>query len=214
MELVMENVKYKKIKECVLNENIEKLDKMPDAIFWKDTECRYRGGNKLFSGLQDQSSLASYEGLTDYDLNWLPGHCDADYFQLLDRAAMRDKPVLNSLEVFSTDKQENLAFCTSKFPIIKDKRILGVFCVAVPLAVNFLKHSILMPALTCREKEVLDVYLSGYTAKEAARKLKMSYRTVEQHIAKIKLKTNLRSRHELYECYRAPYALFLSNQGV
>jgi len=51
--------------------------------------------------------------------------------------------------------------------------------------------------LTHREWEVLYYYLNGYSAKEIARELEISHRTVEEHISNIHSKYNTSSRFEL-----------------
>lgn len=50
-----------------------------------------------------------------------------------------------------------------------------------------------------REQECLDLYRRGYTAKETARLLGLSHRTVEQHFENIKNKLNLFSKRELLQ---------------
>lgn len=58
-------------------------------------------------------------------------------------------------------------------------------------------NTLLIDALTQREKEVLVVLSSGKIAKEIADSLNISHRTVEKHIANIKEKLNLSTSGEL-----------------
>lgn len=51
--------------------------------------------------------------------------------------------------------------------------------------------------LTRREKEVVAQLLRGYSAKESAKVLGISYRTVETHIDNIKNKFGVNRKHEL-----------------
>jgi DNA-binding NarL/FixJ family response regulator len=51
--------------------------------------------------------------------------------------------------------------------------------------------------LTAREREVLGLIATGYTYKEAGRRLHISARTVETHVSAVLRKLQLSSRHEL-----------------
>ena len=51
--------------------------------------------------------------------------------------------------------------------------------------------------LTQREQEVLFYYLRGYTAKEIAREMNISHRTIESYIAKVLEKTGSTCKAEL-----------------
>lgn len=55
--------------------------------------------------------------------------------------------------------------------------------------------------LTQREQQCLDLYLRGLSAKEAAKTLDLSYRTVECHLARIKKKFNRKNLRELLYYY-------------
>lgn len=55
--------------------------------------------------------------------------------------------------------------------------------------------------LTSREKECLSLVAQGYTMKNTARKLKISPRTVEQHLRNIKDKYGLHTKNQLVEIW-------------
>ncbi len=55
--------------------------------------------------------------------------------------------------------------------------------------------------ITLREKECLSLVAQGYTMKNAARKLKISPRTVEQHLRNIKDKYGLNTKNQLVEIW-------------
>ncbi len=55
--------------------------------------------------------------------------------------------------------------------------------------------------LTSREKECLSLIAQGYTMKNAARKLQISPRTVEQHLRNIKEKYGLNTKNQLVEIW-------------
>ncbi len=70
-----------------------------------------------------------------------------------------------------------------------------------PLAVtnNVIIHD--CSILTSREKECLSLIARGYTMKNAARKLQISPRTVEQHLRNIKDKYGLNTKNQLVEIW-------------
>ena len=53
--------------------------------------------------------------------------------------------------------------------------------------------------LSKRENEILTYVTKGYNAKQIAKKLDISSRTVEQHVENIKFKMNVSSKAELIE---------------
>lgn len=55
--------------------------------------------------------------------------------------------------------------------------------------------------LTAREKQCLELFMKGCSAKLTAKKLNISYRTVEYHLARIKKKFNSKNMREVvYRC--------------
>lgn len=62
---------------------------------------------------------------------------------------------------------------------------------------NFLLHNTLTP----REQECLKLFLFGQTASETAKELKISQRTVEQHMDNIKTKCQCRKKRDLIKIF-------------
>ena len=60
-------------------------------------------------------------------------------------------------------------------------------------------HKKFCPNLTPRQNEVLSLWLRNKTAKEIGKDLNITYKVVQKHIAKIKVKTSGLSRSALYE---------------
>lgn len=54
-----------------------------------------------------------------------------------------------------------------------------------------------MSHITPREKQILLFALEGLTSKQTARKLNISHRTVEKHLANAKLKLNCKRKSEV-----------------
>lgn len=56
--------------------------------------------------------------------------------------------------------------------------------------------------ITKREEECLFWLSNGLTAKEIAREMKISHRTVEYHISHVRIKTNIQRRSHLISLYK------------
>ena len=67
------------------------------------------------------------------------------------------------------------------------------------------------PVLTSREKEVLEYVILGLSAKEVARYLEISPRTVDRHVENVRLKLRARNRTHMVAC--AIQAGFLDFKG-
>ena len=127
-------------KSMTMNALIEKLhssqdtlqaiiDNIPRAIFWKDSELRLQGCNKIFSDVAGLASPREIVGKTDYDMPW---KSQADLYRNDDMAVMKEgKPRLN-LEEVNIDSAGNQSWVlTSKVPISdeygKIVAVLGMF---------------------------------------------------------------------------------------
>ena len=54
--------------------------------------------------------------------------------------------------------------------------------------------------ITSREKEILELLAQGWTARETARRVELSVRTVERHIDNLRLKMNAHNAAHLVAC--------------
>ncbi|APR80843.1 ATPase-like:Histidine kinase A [Minicystis rosea] len=88
---------------------------VPHAIFWKDRECRFLGGNHLF--LNDTGTvLETLVGKTDYDV-WERRE-DADAFVQIDKEVMASgTPRLDIEETLLRSDGQQRVLLTSKVPI-------------------------------------------------------------------------------------------------
>ncbi|MDI1482773.1 ATP-binding protein [Polyangium sp. y55x31] len=103
---------------------------VPHAIFWKDREGRFLGGNQNFLNDSGTKTLENLVGKTDYDI-WSRRE-DADAFVKVDREVMESgTPILDIEEpVLRTDGAQRVLL-TSKVPI-RDERgevtgLLGIY---------------------------------------------------------------------------------------
>ena len=44
------------------------LDQLPHAVYWKDRQSRYLGGNRVFAEVVGLGSSRAVPGITDYDI--------------------------------------------------------------------------------------------------------------------------------------------------
>ena len=101
------------------------LDAIPVRVFWKDTNLRYLGCNRLFAqdaGLNEPNDLL---GLDDFDMGWKE---QAALYQADDRAVMESGiPKLAYEESQTTPSGERIWLQTSKIPLRdKDNNVIGI----------------------------------------------------------------------------------------
>jgi len=131
---VVENITVRKKAEIALhasNETLLKiLNTVPQSIFWKDTQGRYLGCNKVFAqavGLADPDLI---KGLTDYDLPWPKEEADA--YRVDDQQVLQSNTAkMHILEPLETAEGKRLWIDTSKMPLQGDDGkpfgVLGVY---------------------------------------------------------------------------------------
>lgn len=68
------------------------------------------------------------------------------------------------------------------------------------------------PVLTRREKEILEYVTLGLSAKEVARHIDISPRTVERHVENVRLKLRARNRAHMVICAVAAGLLQVNGQ--
>ena len=127
-------------------------------------------------------------------------------------------------EVHTRKDNKVLHFLSFKFPCYNHLQVLsGIFGISIVLgshplasAIDEIRQLGLLPQenstslqvtninldnfkLSNREKDCLALTLKGYTAKNIAKELTISHRTVEDHLKQIKLKLNVSSKQELIQ---------------
>ncbi len=100
--------------------------------------------------------------------------------------------------------ESNLIFLDLYHTITNQKTIENMASIEVP-QMDFLRNKEqqrsggVIDLLTSREQECLDLISQGFTMKNAARKLDISHRTVEQHLRNVKDKYGLNTKNQLVE---------------
>jgi PAS domain S-box-containing protein len=105
------------------------IGNVPHAIFWKDRQGRFLGGNQHFLNDCSMQELEQLVGKTDFDL-W--GEDEASFFVKVDREVMnRGVPVLDIEERLVRGDGEPRVLLTSKVPIRDEggvvTGILGIY---------------------------------------------------------------------------------------
>jgi two-component system CheB/CheR fusion protein len=105
------------------------LDHIPQRIFWKDTELKYLGCNKLFAldaGLEDPADIV---GKSDYELSWKDS---AASYRKDDRQVLKTKKAKLRYEETIPDPKGNVSWVeTNKMPMFNTEGeaigILGTY---------------------------------------------------------------------------------------
>jgi PAS domain S-box-containing protein len=104
------------------------LDQLPHAVYWKDRQSRYLGGNRIFAEVVGLGSSRAVPGITDYDIM---ARADADAVRREDEQVMRSGEPLVTLD-------QSLALTTGgttieklKMPLRSESgEIIGILCAA------------------------------------------------------------------------------------
>ena len=80
-------------------------------------------------------------------------------------------------------------------------RLITMLSVVQESSSNIHSYPASLARLTKREQECLLLFLNGYTAKETAQVLNLSYRTIEEHLEKLKVKLGCRYKRNLHALF-------------
>jgi two-component system CheB/CheR fusion protein len=101
------------------------LDHIPQRIFWKDTEFKYLGCNKMFaqdSGLKDPSEIV---GMSDFELSWKEL---ATLYRKHDKHVLKSKkPKLRYRETLTVSGGREMWVETNKLPMLNTEgEVIGI----------------------------------------------------------------------------------------
>ena len=107
------------------------INNIPQAVFWKDTDSRYRGYNKAFADLKGFQNIEDGIGKTVYELP-VNSNEDSDAATKDDQEIIQNRfAKLNYVENFQTPAGNRIQVETSKVPLIDNNGkvfgLLGIF---------------------------------------------------------------------------------------
>lgn len=164
------------------------------GMFIKDTKGRYTWVNDHLLKLQ---KLERHEilGKTDIDLPW-SGHMKE--LRLHDQSVLDQKRAVTFHEVIHRRGYDVDGFC-HKSPVYHESgQLIGVCGIFIDSPRNKLSVDI---KLSVRERQCLLNLARGMTAKESATQLKLSFRTVEDYLEKLRGKLHCKNQAELISFY-------------
>jgi PAS domain S-box-containing protein len=106
------------------------IDNIPRAIFWKDTELKFLGCNRIFAQIAGLQSSEDIIGKTDYDMPW--SKVDSDAYRADDRFVIDNRhPKIDIEESQTNEKGETSWNLTTKVPLFDNEgncfAVLGMF---------------------------------------------------------------------------------------
>jgi len=200
-------------------EMVELLQHASGLVTWKDRSLCFLGCNFNFATLAHLNSPTSIIGKKDLDFSWGQGNDAIDLQK-------EDELVLSGSTLFILGRyifgNAPKIILTKKMPILnKDRMIIGILNTITSFSsesiLNIIKtfqqHHIdvsigLLDAikqrffthsrlLSSREEECAYFVLRGLTAKEMAKEMDLSYRTVEAHLTHLKEKLHCKKTSTL-----------------
>lgn len=172
-------------------------------IYWKDEAGRYLNCNNYMALKLGLYSPKDIVGKTDFEIGVRED--EAQYYCEQDKI-VKQKMIPIQFQDSATLPYQKLNFLVIKMPLLYlDANIEGVIGISYCLDAqkclnNNLRHYINIfdkYHFSEREKQCLALLITGKTAKEIGNELKISPRTVEHHLEKIKKKANVSSKSKL-----------------
>lgn len=199
------------------------LQQMPGSIVWKDVNSVYLGGNLAVAKNCGYRYAEDLAGLTDYDIKCKAAE-QADTYIQKDTKVMQENLIYRDIGVdHYADNTLKVLYATKKSLKDKHNQVVGIITMMQEIthprllsgffrAVDF-EENTTQPKpglyelcetypnfnLTKKETTIFYYLLKGKTAKETARILTLSPRTVEHHINTIKYKMQCCNKSQLFE---------------
>lgn len=208
---------------------LQSFNQMPHAVWWKDRDLVYRlMNNQTAKTLGYKNSHISYEGVLEHDIP-CPASDLADEFCRQDQFVIRTgKPLsmicfceyanndwvvfLGHKYCFKNDQQENIGMGGTAVDITDckvmrsallllsdDDQLIGRKLNELNQFTYMLKDRYDDFDLNLRESEILFLMIRGKSAKEIAKRINLSHRTIEKYIEIMKAKLRCASKSELVE---------------
>jgi DNA-binding CsgD family transcriptional regulator len=175
----------------------------PGHLYAKDLEGKFIFCNKnqaSSAGMSEDSLI----GNTDHNMPW--GN-EANFLREADQLVIKQKKPIIIKEVSTLSNGQLTRFLSHKEPLYESSRLIGIIGTSIPFEPHmtlknkktnyFDTRNQKQMTLTTKQLPCLHYLLQGLTAKEIARQLKLSYRTVQHHIESIKLNNEFKSTKEM-----------------
>lgn len=204
--------------------SLKKLKSLPFNVFILDTESGLRDANDHVVDVYRSDSLSQVLGKKVTDMC---EYQFASRVLVTDKAVLQHGSLQILEEAGRLFDDSFIQMISFKYPLYFQENLIGILGFAIPLQchnVNAFTQSLLSltnTGLLCQNKLVfanltngtlldgtyynqhecnlLKYVLRGRTAKEIARELNLSYRTIEHQFERLKLKANCKSRSELID---------------
>ena len=164
----------------------------PFHVFAKNTDESYLFCNETMAQDLGLNSASEIVGRDDRELIW------KDYaggLQAHDQHVMTLGDNFDFIEPVKLINENNVSLTSYKYPMTNDNdEICGVF------GISFIKKSS-VNKLTVKQKQCINLAIQGFSAKEIAKIIGNSYRTVEEHIEKAKTRLGCRNITQLVYVY-------------
>lgn len=200
--------------------SVNDLMDLPLAVYFYNTDSNFMMANDDCAALVAADSAVSMKG------NSPATYCNkafSDKIISIDNETMRSES-MRVVEETGSRIDDSIIQCISvKLPLYTHDKVSGLLGFSIMTGIDSIKsfsakmrelintrllgqtsllHTDNVSTLTKREKEVIHFLLRGHTAKKIGETLGISRRTVENNIARIKEKTNCRTKAELFSLYK------------
>jgi PAS domain S-box-containing protein len=171
------------------------ITQVPNCIFWKDKNSVFLGANEHFAYIAGLCSVIDVKGKTDYTMPW--GKTHADLYRMRDKEIINTAIAAKQIETQLRANGKLVTVIVHKAPLLDNKgKVIGVIGSFIELPNGFdnsHNHISIPPS----QQAVLTHVVQGLSAKEIAKKLNLSQRTIEFYTVILKKKFSCRSKSEL-----------------
>lgn len=164
------------------------LAQIPNCVFWKDLDSVYLGGNHEFARVIGLS-LEEISGKTEADMPWAKTH--GQLYRARDLEVIEARTALNFVESQLQINGKWVSVVVNKAPLFDEtgqmKGIIG----------SYTYKELPQPHLSRSQLICLTHIANAKTAKQIAKEMNLSFRTVEFYIEILKKKLGCGSKSEL-----------------
>lgn len=171
-------------------------------MFYKDLHSVFIGCNKAFAEISGLQCATDIIGKSDYDMPWR--ETEGDLYREGDKAVLDGVILNNAVESqnLACGKKNNILI--NKIPLLDSFGntigIMGSYVNILDQSTHGAKCKLLKNVpLSERQLECLTFLAKGFTAKRIANCMKITERTVQTHIEKLKEKLSCFSKQELID---------------